>query len=323
MSSPGHPYDGTGDSLPSMEHDQHPDETTPPVEDEQTADPAPPEVAPLDANAAPSADAAALPVAEPASPRGVLPKVLAGLGAFALIAILAMQAYIVASANNTASQVESLETAMSDLSADVARVEGSVDEVGTQVAEIEAAASNSPPAAASSAAPGNPPAAAVPAGSLPRFEPGQQDAALGLPLGNVAGDEYYTETALDVDPADGTARMWIIWAHWCPYCQEELPEVSEWWTENGDSFENVEVVSVTTSIDPSRGNELVPYLDDLQLPFPTLVDDDLAMATQLGVYAFPFWVITDGEGTVLYRSAGLMGMEQIESIAGQLEELAA
>jgi thiol-disulfide isomerase/thioredoxin len=306
-----------------MEHDQYPDEPTPPVEDEQTAHPAPPAVAPLDANAAPSDDETDRPVEEPAARRGVLPKVLAGLGALALIAILAMQAYIVVSANNTASQVESLETAMSDLSTDVARVEGSVDEVGTQVAEIEAAASNSPPAAASSAAPGNPPAAAVPAGSLPRFEPGQQDAALGLPLGNVAGDEYYTQTALDVDPADGTARMWIIWAHWCPYCQEELPEVSEWWTENGDSFENVEVVSVTTSIDPSRGNELVPYLDDLQLPFATLVDDDLAMATQLGVSAFPFWIITDGEGTVLYRSAGLMGMEQIESIAGQLEELAA
>ena len=323
MSSPGHLYDGTGDSLPSMEHEQHPDETQPPVEDEQTADPAPPDVAPLDAKTAPSDDEADRPVDEPAARRGVLPKVLAGLGAFALIAILAMQAYIVASATNTASQVESLETAMSDLSADVARVEGSVDEVGTQVAEIEAAASNPSPGVASSAAPGNPPAAAVPAGSLPRFEPGQQDAALGLPLGNVAGDEYYTQTALDVDPADGTARLWMIWAHWCPYCQEELPAVSEWWTENGDSFENVEVVSVTTSIDPSRGNELVPYLDDLQLPFPTLVDDDLAMATQLGVSAFPFWIITDGEGTVLYRSAGLMGMEQIESIAGQLEELAA
>jgi hypothetical protein len=80
---------------------------------------------------------------------------------------------------------------------------------------------------------------------------------------------------------------------------------------------------VTTSIDPSRGNPLEPYLDDLQLPFPTLVDDDLTMSSQFGVSAFPFWVVTDGDGTVLFRTAGLLPIEQVEAIAGQLEDLAA
>ena len=56
---------------------------------------------------------------------------------------------------------------------------------------------------------------------------------------------------------------------------------------------------------------------------PTLVDDDLTMSSQFGVSAFPFWVVTDGDGTVLFRTAGLLPIEQVEAIAGQLEELAA
>ncbi len=300
-----------------MEHDAHPDEPKPAVEDETSADPTTPEPSPATTPPPSAADTAATDHQETASSHTVLPKVLVVLGSVALIAILGMQAYIVISTNSTSAQVESLEGAVSNLSGDVARVEGSVEQVGTQVAEFEAAAANS------SLASGTPSAAAVPTGSLPRFEQGQEDTAVGVHLGNVAGDEYYTQSALDVDPADGTARLWLIWAHWCPYCQEELPGVSAWWTANADSFENVEVVSVTTSIDPSRGNPLEPYLDDLQLPFPTLVDDDLTMSSQFGVSAFPFWVVTDGDGTVLFRTAGLLPIEQVEAIAGQLEDLAA
>ena len=299
-----------------MEHDENPDDLQPAPVDE-TSDAVTPEPPPTVTPSPLAEDAVTTAHQETGSSHSVLPKVLVVLGAVLLIAILGMQAYIVVSANSTSAQVESLEGAVSDLSGDVARVEGSVEQVGTQVAEFEAAAANS------SLAAGTPSAVAVPAGSLPRFEQGQEDSALGVQLGSVAGDEYYTQTALDVDPADGTARLWLIWAHWCPYCQEELPGVSAWWTANADSYENVEVVSVTTSIDPSRGNPLEPYLDDLQLPFPTLVDDDLTMSSQFGVSAFPFWVVTDGDGTVLFRTAGLLPIEQVEAIAGQLEELAA
>jgi thiol-disulfide isomerase/thioredoxin len=342
-------YHRSSDSLPAVNHDETADGTagdtdpsgastpssdsslpavpdpstpTPAVESEQAPDePLLDEAGRAQADAVttaevpPAADSPE-PHDRPSRRSGVSTAILAIIG-FGLIAVLAMQVYLLISASSTSDQVAEIEAAVVDLSGDVARVEGSVDEVGTQVAEIEAAATASSPAT------GGSPQAAVEAGFLPRFEQGAQDTALGMPLATIEGDEYYTETAVSVDPTDGTRRVWLVWAHWCPYCQEELPELSAWWSENSASYENVEMIGVTTSIDPSRGNPLEPYLDELELPFPTIVDHDLTTAARFGTSAFPFWVVTDGDGTVLFRAAGLLPIEQVEAIFNQLRDMPA
>ena len=127
--------------------------------------------------------------------------------------------------------------------------------------------------------------------------------------------------ATTIDPTDGTKRVWLIWAHWCPYCQQELPEISTWYPENADRFPNSELVTVTTSMDPSRGNPLDEYLEAEQFPFPVLVDEDSKLAAQFGTSAFPFWVVTNGDGTVLYRTAGLIGPDAVEQLFTQLEQV--
>jgi hypothetical protein len=98
--------------------------------------------------------------------------------------------------------------------------------------------------------------------------------------------------------------------------------VSAWYEENAAAYPGVELVTVTTAIDPSRGNPLEPYLDDSQFPFPVIVDEELTIASQLGSSAFPFWMVTDGSGTVLVRIPGAIGIDSVEQIFAQLDELA-
>jgi len=100
-----------------------------------------------------------------------------------------------------------------------------------------------------------------------------------------------------------------------------MPAVSEWYRENADAYPNVELVSITSSIDPDRGNPLEPYLDELQTPFPVLVDDDLSLAEQFGLTAFPFWVFTSGDGTTVLRVAGYLEVDQVAEIFAQLNTL--
>jgi thiol-disulfide isomerase/thioredoxin len=246
------------------------------------------------------------------SSRGLL--IAIGVG---IVAILAMQAFTLLSAGNTDDQVAALEEQVDNVAFDVSEVRRSVVDVDRKVDELAATA---PIASASSGA-----SAAVtptaPAGWLPPFEQGQPDAALGIALGDVTGPEYYSEADVTIDPADGTTRAWLVWAHWCPHCQRELPPLSEWYEANAESYPNVELLSVTTSIDPSRGNPLEPYLDELQLPFPAIVDADLALAEQFGTNAFPFWVFTGPDGTTLLRIPGFLELEQVEEIFTQLNSL--
>jgi thioredoxin-related protein len=43
----------------------------------------------------------------------------------------------------------------------------------------------------------------------------------------------------------------------------------------------------------------------------------------MGVNAFPFWLVTDGDGTVLFRSAGYLDNEQLIGLMGSLSEYSA
>jgi thiol-disulfide isomerase/thioredoxin len=237
--------------------------------------------------------------------------------AVGVAAVLAMQVFMLISASQTEDQLAALDEQVDEVAFDVSEVRRSVVDVDRKVDELSATVPVTPAASGASAAA----APDVPAGTLPPFQQGQPDAALGVVLGEVAGPEYYSGTNLTVDPSDGTIRAWMVWAHWCPYCQQELPPLDEWYTANADSYPNVELLTVTTSIDEARGNPLEPYLDELQLSFPAIVDVDLSLAEQFGASAFPFWVFTAPDGSTLLRIAGYLEIEQVAEIFDQLNTL--
>ena len=235
-----------------------------------------------------------------------------GIAAVVVIVVLlgASQVVLIASQRSAQSQIESLNQQITNLDSSIGDVSAQVDEIAVSAASAEA----------NDAAGSATPAPAVPAGFLPHFSNQGPDQAIGMTLSTVEGPDGYGDSTLVIDPADGTKRVWMIWAHWCPYCQEELPELNVWWPESKDQFPNAELVTVTTSMDPSRGNVLEPYLESSQFVFPVVVDTDTKIAAQMGVNAFPFWMVTNGDGTVLFRSAGALHMDQVEQLFIQLEE---
>ncbi len=226
------------------------------------------------------------------------------IGSILVIMLIASQVYLVTTLNQTQTDLGALET-------QVANVDVAVSEIADTV---------SAPTSSGSVTPGASPAPAIPSGFLPRFTDGANDPAVGLALTEIVGTDAYTAEPVTVDPADGTKRIWLIWAHWCPYCQQELPELTDWYPTGLDDLTDAEFVTVTTSIDSSRGNPLDEYLEAGQFPFPVIVDADNKIAAQFGVSAFPFWVITDGQGTVLYRTAGLLPMDQLDQLFIQLDQ---
>lgn len=174
-----------------------------------------------------------------------------------------------------------------------------------------------------SALPGSGPVSTDPGGDLPRFLGGEADPALGRSLGELTSNEYYSGENIALDSADGVARAYMVWAHWCPFCQEELPMMAEWQDANEGAFEDFELITVTTAMDAAADNPLIPYLDERQFPFPVLVDDDGSIARQLGVNALPFWVFTTPDGRVVGRAAGFIGADDLTTVIEELDQLAA
>lgn len=218
--------------------------------------------------------------------------------------------------------VTSLRSSQEEIRADfqiqLAALDASIIEMSEKIDNATTAPNTPEAGTASSGATLTP---AEPAGFLPRFTGQGPDHALGMTMPTIEGFDAYSDAAMTIDPTDGRKRVWMIWAHWCPFCQEELPIVNAWWPESSANYPTVDLITVTTSIDPSRGNPLDPYLEAQQFTFPVLVDADTTIAAQMGVNAFPFWMVTNGDGTVLFRTAGMLHVDQMAALFAQLEQL--
>lgn len=113
-------------------------------------------------------------------------------------------------------------------------------------------------------------------------------------------------------PGDGIAKAIVFLAHWCPYCQQEAPAIVEY-LKTYPLPEGTEIIAVSTSHDPSRGNwPSQDWLEAIEWPTPILVDSIYnTIADAYGLTAFPYTVVIDGHGTVTWREIGMVGPEQI------------
>lgn len=146
--------------------------------------------------------------------------------------------------------------------------------------------------------------------ALPAYSSDAPDAALGKTIPQISGVQFDGKQ-LDIIPADGTPKIIMVVAHWCPHCQAEVPRVQKWLNESGMPAD-VELVTIATANDPARGNfPAADWLRREKWSVPTIVDDKASQAnTALGVGGFPFFLVTNGQGKVIYRTSGEIGQDQ-------------
>lgn len=149
-------------------------------------------------------------------------------------------------------------------------------------------------------------------------EGGDDDPAVGTPMPTLAG------TALDgtslTIPTTGRPTLIVFLAHWCPHCQAEVPVVQDW-VDGGGLPAGVDLVSVSTAIDPRRPNYPPgEWLEREGWTAPVLVDGQDQAAAAAGLTAFPFFVAVDADGNVVARESGELTDSQLTEVATLLGE---
>jgi len=147
-----------------------------------------------------------------------------------------------------------------------------------------------------------------PAGEDPFADP-----AVGTPAPVVEGAGF---DGRPVTLAEGTPQLIGFMASWCPHCQEELPDVVEW-MDSGAVPDGVEVVLVSTLLDPSAPNwPPDAWIEREGYTGPVLSDDaDGSVASAYGLRGTPFWVAVDADGEVVLRMSGRVGTEVLDELA--------
>ena len=158
--------------------------------------------------------------------------------------------------------------------------------------------------------------------SLPGMPPSNpiDVTATGLSIPNVTGEDFDGDEVV-IDRGDGRAKAIIFLAHWCSHCQAEVPRVQAWLDATG-GVEGVDMYSVATSINSSRGNyPPSSWLDREGWTVPILRDDkDNSVLNAYGSGGFPYWVFVNADGTVALRTSGEMPTEQLQSFIEALEQ---
>ena len=144
----------------------------------------------------------------------------------------------------------------------------------------------------------------------PAPEPGQPDPAVGETPPEVTGADFDGD-AMTL-PADIDGRQAVTFnAHWCPFCQEEVPELTAWADDHPDLAEQVVVVS--TLHDPS-GDEYPPeeWIASTGWDASVFADDDGDTAARAwGLTGTPYWVLLEDDGTVAERVSGRIPFDDL------------
>jgi cytochrome c biogenesis protein CcmG/thiol:disulfide interchange protein DsbE len=147
-----------------------------------------------------------------------------------------------------------------------------------------------------------------------------------VPLPDTGADPAVGQTAPVVEgrtrdgttlrtPTEGQPTVVLFLAHWCPHCQREVPVV-QGWIDAGEWPEGVDLVAVSTAVDPARPNHPPSaWLERERWSTPTIADADATAAAAYGLTGFPFWVAIDDQGVVVERRSGELSLDQLVALA--------
>lgn len=148
---------------------------------------------------------------------------------------------------------------------------------------------------------------------LPPLEDGATDPAIGAAAPVLTG-EHFDGTPITIGgPSDGPTMV-VYLAHWCPHCNDEIPELIAL-AERGDIPVDLEVVAVSTGVREGEANyPPSEWLVDRAWPWDVMADDPDATAFLVsGGSSFPYVMILDADGNVVARASGSRGADEIKS----------
>jgi cytochrome c biogenesis protein CcmG/thiol:disulfide interchange protein DsbE len=147
--------------------------------------------------------------------------------------------------------------------------------------------------------------------ALPPLEDPNNDAAVGTAAPVVVGATFDgTEVSIG-GPTDGPTML-VFLAHWCPHCNDEIPEIIEL-RDRGDLPKNLNIIGVSTAAQADRDNYPPSnWIVEKDWTWPVLADTADSEAIQMyGGTGFPFTVMLNADGTVNARKSGNESADQI------------
>jgi len=138
-----------------------------------------------------------------------------------------------------------------------------------------------------------------------------EDPAIGMATPVVDGATF-DGVPMSIGGSTDGPTMYVFLAHWCPHCNDEIPELIELQNRGGVP-DGLNIVGISTAVDNTAPNyPPSQWVLDKGWPWPIMADD--AQSTSFvvnGGGGFPYLMIVDADGTVLDRASGSKSAEDL------------
>ena len=118
----------------------------------------------------------------------------------------------------------------------------------------------------------------------------------------------FAGNTVSISADDGRPKILLFIAHWCPFCQAEVPVVQDYVASDAVPAE-IDFYSITTGISATRENyPPSAWLEREEWNVPLIVDSAAStVANSFGLTGYPYWVFVDDQGNVMGRITGQIG----------------
>ena len=118
-----------------------------------------------------------------------------------------------------------------------------------------------------------------------------------------------------VIPSDFKGRVVVIhfWASWCPTCRGEMIALENLYSRYGGKG----VTPCSIGIGEKR-ETAVPYLKNMTLSYPVLLDPGASTKKPFGVAGIPTYFVLDRESVIRHRILGKADPEGLDKMARSL-----
>ena len=154
--------------------------------------------------------------------------------------------------------------------------------------------------------------------ALAPFDTTENDLAIRQLAPFATGPDLLTGQIVDVAPAQRPLVV-AFFAHWCPHCQREVAELTEWLLAN-ELPGNIDLIAISTFEAPERGNHPpATWLRNEGWKHPVIADTpSMTLADAFGTTSVPYFVFIEADGTVAFRISGNLGPRELSAAMKRL-----